>query len=802
MSWFIGGALPALAADTINTSVYLDTDNNGAIDTIRWTFDENVTACVYEASDWTVNTAGDMNVVVTGLLCSGGNAILNISVTADANETGLQTGAGNNPVISYANQGNPNDLTLTSGNMAAHASVAVTDGAKPIIKTSVFGTYTTGNTTFNQLTLTYSEVLVASTDGGGDSDVVLDTPVTSTTTLGSMTTAKTLAGIATWNGASDMTQNGVTDNRVSFQAVGNTVKVDFNYTATGYFNAGSTAPTTPSVTPVEDATDVTDLNDNPVNSAQTPVVSTNSAAWDITAPTVEDSYSCDTDADGDINVIQLDFDDNMLDASFTAGNLELDNDATNNATGEETVLAVNTAISGCDVLGILADADANDDLLQTSLTTGINGTDIAYFHNVTTGIRDDAGNRLATGAALGTEVDAAAPLFSSSTPADADEDVSRSDSFTLTFTEPIDTGDFEAVLTTYSGTLSVTWSGGNSIATINPSTTLSGNTEYTITVTNADDSIGNIYGGNVTGVVEPLTFTTASSSSSSGGSSASTAATYEVTLTAPTGGETLTPGGESTITWTTGGTGNISYVNLYYSLDGSTFTSIEAGTVNDGSYTWTVPDADTSTAEIRIEATDLASALDTDTSDSFTIGTVSETDETTEENIAPGTNVYGNSPVTGEIEEISAISVGDYFKAESYSTVYYLDANSTRRPFNDSQTFFTWQDDFSDVLTVTDATLPIYTLGAPMLPQPGVVLMKIQSDSKVYAIETDPADSNKAVIRWVPDEATAVAVYGSGWADYVIDVDVTLFSRFTKGTNITSGYNADTSIMKKRVDLH
>ncbi len=131
-----------------------------------------------------------------------------------------------------------------------------------------------------------------------------------------------------------------------------------------------------------------------------------------------------------------------------------------------------------------------------------------------------------------------------------------------------------------------------------------------------------------------------------------------------------------------------------------------------------------------------------------------------------------------------------------------MDAESTRRPFTDSQTFFTWQDDFSTVLTVTDATLPIYSLGAPMLPKPGVVLMKIVSDPKVYAVETDPSDSNKAIIRWVPDEATATAVYGSDWADYVIDVDVTLFARFTKGSDISSGYNADLSIMKKRVDLH
>lgn len=124
-------ATPVHAANTILTSPYNDSNTNGAVDRIRWTMDENVTACVYEAGDWTVNTAGSINVVITGLSCTGTDAILNILVTADANETGGAV----NPVISYANAGTAGSVTLTSGAMTAKANQTATDGAAPLALT-------------------------------------------------------------------------------------------------------------------------------------------------------------------------------------------------------------------------------------------------------------------------------------------------------------------------------------------------------------------------------------------------------------------------------------------------------------------------------------------------------------------------------------------------------------------------------------------------------------------------------------------------------------------------------------------
>jgi len=121
-----------------------------------------------------------------------------------------------------------------------------------------------------------------------------------------------------------------------------------------------------------------------------------------------------------------------------------------------------------------------------------------------------------------------------------------------------------------------------------------------------------------------------------------------------------------------------------------------------------------------------------------------------------------------------------------------------RRPFVNNQTFFTWQDSFDSVVVVTDATLASLDLGVPMLPKAQVVMMKIQSDPKVYVIEGDN------ILRWVQGETVAQELYGEDWSDYIIDVEPTFFARFKMGEGVSSAqdYIFDFAQSKRREDLH
>jgi hypothetical protein len=87
-------------------------------------------------------------------------------------------------------------------------------------------------------------------------------------------------------------------------------------------------------------------------------------------------------------------------------------------------------------------------------------------------------------------------------------------------------------------------------------------------------------------------------------------------VTSPAGGAQWTVGSSRTITWDTAGSYPMVMIEL--SIDnGGTWTTIEASTVNDGSYDWTVPGTISSQCLIRVS--DAADGLPSDTTSSFSI---------------------------------------------------------------------------------------------------------------------------------------------------------------------------------------
>ena len=778
----------ALAADTIVSSVYQDSNNDGRVDRVRITMDENVTACTYEASDWSVGVAGDMTMSVTGLSCTGSDAIMYVAVNADANETGSSV----NPELVYSNGGTLGSVTLTSGAKSATGPIVTTDAALPVLRLVTYQTTGCGAGNSNSIQLNYTEDLQLSANSG--SSFATSGTLLSSATLSAMTTARTLEGLGSWaalNGG-DMTVSGATANTVNINSGGNII-ICFNYAVGSYFSSGTAGPTTAVFTPISDVTALKDLSGLALNvAAASPTLS--GSGWDVTKPTIVNTYSCDTDADGDIDRIQINTSESVLDTSLSVTYLEGDNDVTNNGAGEEVPATINTSTAGCD--GNAADTDANDDKFRIDFTTGISGTDVAYLSFVTGSvIRDSYGNAIAVGSALGTEADKASPRLLSSSPAQGGS-INRTSAITLTFSESV-----TSVTAAVSPTATLVASGApGSTITFTPTTLSRGTNTFTISA--APDATGNLYGG-ATGAVNPFTFNVTGGSSST---TTETPVTYAITVTAPTGGESLTPGDVTTVTWTSEGSA-MSYVSLYYSTDGgSTYETIAEDQTNNGSYLWTVPDISSSTTTLYITGTDLVTVLATDASEAFTIsdGTTSSTDTTTETDTttseepvvdAEPSGTTGISPVTGLEEDISVVSVGDYIKSPSFTTVYFIDDLLQRHPFIDAQTFFTFEDDFSSIVTVTDATLSTLTIAEPMLPNPGVTLVKIQSDDNVYAVDASEG------LRWVTTEEIAIAMYGQSWSDYVIDLPPTLFPHFTVGSAIESAETIDVSSMKNRFAL-
>jgi peptidyl-Asp metalloendopeptidase len=90
-----------------------------------------------------------------------------------------------------------------------------------------------------------------------------------------------------------------------------------------------------------------------------------------------------------------------------------------------------------------------------------------------------------------------------------------------------------------------------------------------------------------------------------------------VTVTSPNGGESWQGGTTHSITWTT--TGTVGNVKIEYSTAGTngSYVTITSSTTNDGSYSWTVPDANSSLCFIRI--TDIDGSPSDKSNSAFTI---------------------------------------------------------------------------------------------------------------------------------------------------------------------------------------
>ena len=132
----------------------------------------------------------------------------------------------------------------------------------------------------------------------------------------------------------------------------------------------------------------------------------------------------------------------------------------------------------------------------------------------------------------------------------------------------------------------------------------------------------------------------------------------------------------------------------------------------------------------------------------------------------------------------AAVTDGSLIKA-SGPAVYYVGADELRYVFPNDKIFFSWYSDFSGVTTVSDAELASFRIGGNATYRPGVRLVKIQSDPKVYAV------AKGGVLRWVKTEAAAAAIFGSGWSKLVDDLSDSFFVNYTVGPDIASASDYD-----------
>ncbi len=493
-----------------------------------------------------------------------------------------------------------------------------------------------------------------------------------------------------------------------------------------------------------------------------------------TATTMTAATTADADGDGQIDRLDVSF-SNDLDGATVSG--------VDFTVAGYTVLSATESSAGVITILLTESGTADTGATPTISLVGVVNDTFANFIDVGTIVASDS----------------AAPVILSVAPTHGTTGVARQTTLSVAFSEPMDTTNVTYTISpSISGTVSV-WSNSDKLLSVTHAVSMSSATDYELTVTAADDLTGNLLVGSAPGVTYPATFTT--ESGSTGSSSSPEAAS--ISLNSPNGGEIYLAGEMVNVRWSTSG-GELPSITVTYSIDGGiSYRAIATGEADDGVYAWLVPDATSSRARILVQGTDEFGVIaqDGSVSDFSIVGSDVEEVPIIGNNIVVQGGGYAPSPFTGELELVETVRAGEYIRGVNYSTVYFIDALGVRHPFFNAQEFLTYGISFANTRVVSDATLPYLQLGTPMLPKPGVVLVKIVSNPRVYAIEVNPLDQFRPRLRWIPDEATAIALYGQNWAQFVIDIDETQLFRFGFGLDMQANESVETSGLIRREDL-
>src|SRR3989338_4716657 len=250
-----------------------------------------------------------------------------------------------------------------------------------------------------------------------------------------------------------------------------------------------------------------------------------------------------------------------------------------------------------------------------------------------------------------------------------------------------------------------------------------------------------------------------------------------VAVLAPNGGEVVRSGEIVNVLWSSAGGASLAMKLLLSTDGGVTYPTLVAGDeLNDGIFVWEVPlIPTTSLARLRIEAWQQQAIASFDVSDAvFTVQggalsvpvvvtppptaalppvSVSPVWYVPSQQVSAATSIDINQSFPEVILPRGTVSclVGSRIKG-SGAAVYYCGRDGKRHAFPNQAIHDSWFAGFGGVITLSDTTLAGIPLGPNVLYRPGLQMIKIQTDPKVYAL------AKGGVLRLVKNEDMAEAL--------------------------------------------
>ena len=141
----------------------------------------------------------------------------------------------------------------------------------------------------------------------------------------------------------------------------------------------------------------------------------------------------------------------------------------------------------------------------------------------------------------------------------------------------------------------------------------------------------------------------------------------------------------------------------------------------------------------------------------------------------------------------TTLQAGDLIKTSAAPSVYYFGADGKRYVFANSKTYFTWYAGFTGVKTITIDQMGGIMIGGNVTYKPGVKMVKIDTDPKVYAV------SKNGILRPIGSEAVAAALYGANWNKMIDDVPDAFFVNYHVGAAVNVAADYDKAVFAAAV---
>jgi len=123
---------------------------------------------------------------------------------------------------------------------------------------------------------------------------------------------------------------------------------------------------------------------------------------------------------------------------------------------------------------------------------------------------------------------------------------------------------------------------------------------------------------------------------------------------------------------------------------------------------------------------------------------------------------------------------GQIIKTTGLSSIYYVASDGKRYVFPNEKIYKSWFPDFSDIQTISYNELISLTLAGNVTYRPGVILVKITTDPKIYAV------SSNGTLHWIETEEIAKELYGNNWNLLVDDLPDAFFANYNIGDSINN----------------